>query len=158
MADTDLSASKLHQRNAEQLPQRRTSETGSTPATKRELPSLGVASDRLTEDSTMTIPTSANGSSVRFETRSEFERALHQLGLPKSAARKLVAGGWPALSREQPADHRPQPSKEISQMSIQDLRERRAAKHEEIQAIISKKDWKTARDQPIVDACYRRMD
>ena len=48
--------------------------------------------------------------SARFETRPELERALHQtLGLPKAAAKKLVAGGWPALSREQPADHRPQP-------------------------------------------------
>lgn len=97
--------------------------------------------------------------SARFETRPELERALHQtLGLPRAAAKKLVAGGWPALSREQPVDQcRPQ-TREISEMSIQDLRERRAAKSEEMKALLSKKNWSDAADKPIYDAGLAEID
>jgi HK97 family phage major capsid protein len=157
MIDRDSSARHMHQRNAEHVPHRRTSETGATSATKRDLPALtGLASDRFTEGSAMKIP---NASSVRFETRSEFERALHQqLGLPKSAAKKVVAGGWPALSREPMADDRPKPTKEISEMSIQELREKRAAKIQEVQALAGKKNWNDATDKPIYDAGLKEIE
>jgi HK97 family phage major capsid protein len=153
MVETDLSARVVHQRNAEHPPQRQSSETGATSATKPEPPPFaGMAPVRFTEESTMTIPTSAGAASLRFETRSELERALHQLGLPKSAAQKVVAGGWPALSREQPADHRPQPHERSSDMSLQSLRDRQLAKRAEIEALNSKKDWNAATDKPIFDA------
>ncbi len=98
-------------------------------------------------------PSDRINNSARFETRPELERALHQtLGLPKAAARKLVAGGWPALSREQqPADDC-RPPKEISEMSIQDLRAQRAAKHEEMIAFLARKNWNEATDKPVYDA------
>ena len=94
-----------------------------------------------------------NENSARFETRPELERALRQtLGLPKAAARKLVAGGWPALSRQQPADDYRPMEKEISEMSIQDLREKRHAKADEVSAFAGKKNWNEAVDKPIYDA------
>lgn len=162
MVHTD-SASDVHQRNAEHLPQKRTSETpAQRRATKREPPPFtGMARDRLTEASTMANPSSANASSsVRFETRSEFERALHQqLGLPKSAAKKLVAGGWPALTREQSTDDYRRPQQEISEMtSIQDLREARNAKHISLKALTEKKDWNPATDKKIFDAGVAELD
>jgi HK97 family phage major capsid protein len=153
MVKTDLSARVVHQRNAEHSPHRQSSETGATSATKREPPPFaGMASVRFTEASTMTHPTSAGAGSLRFETRSELERALHQLGLPKSAAKKVVAGGWPALSRQQPADDYRPFQREISDMSVQSLRERKIAKQTEIEALNSKKDWNETTDKPIFDA------
>jgi HK97 family phage major capsid protein len=94
---------------------------------------------------------------TRFETRAEFERALHGLGIPRSAAKKLVAGGWPALSRE-PVEEPRRPQKGIDEMSIQDLRELRASKCEQANALAAKKNFSASIDQPALDALMAEVE
>jgi len=109
----------------------------------------------------MSIQNNHENAPTRFETRAEIERALHQqLGLPRSAAKKFVAGGWAALANE-PAeqdDLKPYLKGNREMSSIQLLREQRAAKTEEAKALAAKKNFSAAVDQPNLDALMAEVE
>jgi uncharacterized protein len=55
----------------------------------------------LWEVSIVTFPSNpaARVSGVKADSRADIERILREAGLPKAAATKLAAGGWPALAK-----------------------------------------------------------
>lgn len=63
---------------------------------------------------------------VRFSDRSAYERFLRQHGVAKAAARKLAAGGWPALAKPEPEPMNPSLARLIARIDAATAETRRA--------------------------------
>lgn len=58
----------------------------------------------LVEVSIVSLPANSAARVVQVKSIREFEESLRDAGFPKAAARKLAAGGWPALGGATPDD------------------------------------------------------
>jgi len=84
--------------------------------------------------------------------RADLRAILQRAGLARAAADLAAKGGWAALS-ENP---NPQEPKDLN-MSIQDLRERRATAAAALQSLVAKPTWNEARDKPKYDALMNEV-
>jgi HK97 family phage major capsid protein len=85
--------------------------------------------------------------------RAELRTLLQGAGLARSAADAIARVGWTALAEETQS-----PKHEDLEMSIQDLREKRAAKALALQALVAKPGWKDEKDKPAYNALMGEID